>query len=495
MDSLQSVWYRRKWPIISAFLLLMSAAVGLIMSLPEMYRSSTTILLGQDVITESFVTSANSMQLEQRLHVIQQEIMSRESLLEIIETHNLYESLRATLPAEASVNRMRRDVSLNQTIISRESQSRGQPSPVEVRISYQGWDARQVAEVTNALAEILREKFEILRFGQASRTTEFLEQQLESVGLRVAAQEERVNGFRQQNLGQLPQQEGIILSALDRLNSDLRLNGERQVQLITRRNDALSQIDGFGARGGLTGESRVDFLRRELSVMGARYSDRHPGIIRLQEEINVLERQPVPAGEPGYEVNTTEELRRLREQESVLRANISELQLRIQEMPAIGQTLGVLTNNYATVRDEQLLLQRRLQDARLAESLEAQQTQQFQIIEPAVPANYSFLPDRLRLMIMSLFLVTALIAGLVFLAEQLDQSFNSVKELRAFSAVPVLTSIPRIRSKGETLKRGAGSVLLALLFLVVVAAVASFTYSAGQNAQQLVWFLSGSNTL
>jgi hypothetical protein len=44
--------------------------------------------------------------------------------------------------------------------------------------------------------------------------------------------------------------------------------------------------------------------------------------------------------------------------------------------------------------------------------------------------------------------------------EQLDGSFRSVDELRAFTSVPVLATIPRIATRGERTKRAASSTFL-----------------------------------
>src|SRR6266542_6699608 len=73
-----------------------------------------------------------------------------------------------------------------------------------------------------------------------------------------------------------------------------------------------------------------------------------------------------------------------------------------------------------------------------------QKGEQFRILDPAMPSRIPAAPNRLRLFIVSLVLSLGLAGGALMVAEMLDTSFHSVNELRAFSIVPVLVSIPRI---------------------------------------------------
>ena len=79
-----------------------------------------------------------------------------------------------------------------------------------------------------------------------------------------------------------------------------------------------------------------------------------------------------------------------------------------------------------------------------------------------------------------------LAAGAVLLAEQLDTSFHTVDELRTFTTVPVLVSIPRIvtasdRSRGRRrLQLATAATVLGLVLMVVAA------YFVATGNEQLV---------
>src|SRR5262249_61882292 len=93
---------------------------------------------------------------------------------------------------------------------------------------------------------------------------------------------------------------------------------------------------------------------------------------------------------------------------------------------------------------------KRQEEAELAESMEQRQKgEQLRILDPAIPATHPAAPQRLKLVPMALALSLGLAAGVVLLIEQLPPAFHTVEELRTFSPVRVLVSIPRIVSAGD----------------------------------------------
>lgn len=493
IENIIQIWARRKWWLIAGFVLAVTTSASLIFALPNLYRSSTTVLLGQDAIAGTFISGERVNQLDQRLHVIRQELLSREQLLALIERFDLYDGLRQAVPTEEVLARMRKDIHISESTTSQVSQQRGQSAPMQVVIGYQGWSPEQAADIANALAEIYREKYEGIRIGQVNRTTDFLHEQLAEVEQRMDLQEKRINAFRTENLGQLPQQEGMNLATLERLNSDLRLNGERQIQLLNRPGQ--NSAGEFGTVVSTAGESRLEVLQRELTVMSARYNERHPGIIRLQDEIRQLEQEEAASEEEGTVnpgISVAEEHARLRDEEARLRTAITSLQRRLQLSPEIDQALTQMSNDYNAIREEHLILLRRYQDARLAQSLESQQTQQFQVLEAALPPALASAPNRPRLMVMALMLTIGGLAALVFVVEQFNQTFHTADELRAFSSVPILTSIHRIGRPGEGVKRGALRLIIFILYVLLLVALAYFMYTNAQTAKGLVWLTAGS---
>lgn len=492
IKSLTEVWNRRKWVLLASFILVFSVGASLILSLPSMYRASTTILLGQEAISESLITSEIRGELEQRVQLIQQAILSRSQLQQIIDKFDLYPELRQVAPPESIIRRLRQDIIIEQQASSRTNQN-AQRATVALVITFRGWDAVTVAGVANELAQRYRIEYENMRLNQASRTTEFLREQLDDVEGRLANQEAAINEFKIAHLGQLPQQENMNLSTLERLNAELRLNSEKQFQLMNQS----SRINAFGEPNRLapvSGELRLNLLKQELAALRIRYNESYPGVIRLKNEIAKLE-QSIGNGDVVPEMSVlVSEPERLKIQEQELRARISELQLRIENTPAVEQDLRRLNQTYDTIREEYAAIQNLYQDARLAETLEQQQNQQYQVLEPAIQPDFPFAPNRPQLLIGLLMLAGAFSAILVFVIEQMNSAFYSLSELRSFTRLPILGSIPAVRTASDQWRSGSLFLLISAGFFSALVVMVLASYRYGSNAEQLVWALTGGST-
>jgi len=176
LDPLFAVWSRRKWLAILAFAVPFSAAVSLITFLPNIYRSTATVLVDRQQIPEAFVRATVTSALETRLHTISQEILSRTRLEELIARFGLYPDLRKRVPSEEVIQRMRSDIKLElKQVDVREPRQ----ATVAFTISFQGSDPQTVALVTNTLASFYIEENLRARERQATSTAEFLKVQLE----------------------------------------------------------------------------------------------------------------------------------------------------------------------------------------------------------------------------------------------------------------------------------------------------------------------------
>jgi hypothetical protein len=149
-------------------------------------------------------------------------------------------------------------------------------------------------------------------------------------------------------------------------------------------------------------------------------------------------------------------------------------QQRVESTPRRDQELQVLQRDYHTAKESYQSLLKRQQEARLAEHLEQRQKgEQFRLLEPALPGEKPAAPKRSKLVLMGFCAALGLAAGAMLLTEQLDGSFHTVDDLRAFSPVPVLVSLPRIVTAPETRRRRwrfGLAALGAILSLVLIVA-------------------------
>src|SRR6266403_1170711 len=477
LDTVLAVWSRRKWLAIVGFVFPLAAGVSVITFLPNVYRSTATVLVDRQQIPETFVRSTVTSALETRLHTISQEILSRSRLEDLINRFGLYADLRQRVPVEDVIGRMRADTKLDLKSV----EARGQrEATVAFTISYQGGDPRTVAVVTNTLASFYIEENLKTRERQATSTAEFLKVQLGETKHRLDEQEQRVSEFKRRHLGELPQQLETNLGTLERLHTQLRL---------TR-------------------------LKEDLTRLRTQFSEKYPDVVRVAGEVAALERElaEAKARETNPDEKSTTSPRapltpyvlRLKEalgevdadikvfkgEEKRLKDGIATYQGRVENVPRREQEFRELSRDYDSTRELYQTLLKRYEEAQLAENMEQRQKgEQFRVLDPALSNGAPAAPNRVQLLAMALAGSAGLAMAVVMLAEKVDTSFHAVDDLRSFSAVPVLVSIPLIVTQ-SALRRHRWRMRLgvAAAFVLLVLIVGT-GYVAAHGNERLVAFL------
>jgi succinoglycan biosynthesis transport protein ExoP len=216
--------------------------------------------------------------------------------------------------------------------------------------------------------------------------------------------------------------------------------------------------------------------------------------MRTKAEVAELQRQhaATPAApEHAVGVSSNEAaLVSLQSEEKMLRSEIAQYEERIQAAPKVEQDLEALQRDYNVTRESYGSILKRYEEAQLAESLEqTKMTESFRILDAAIVPSFPAAPNRLRLLLLAVFFAVGASIGTMLVTEHLDTSFHSVGELRQFTTVPVLASIPYVSSRTSL-----SSILRVALTVVGVAAMcvmlAGFAYKTARHNTQLVWMLS-----
>jgi polysaccharide biosynthesis transport protein len=514
LEKLVSLWRRRRWLALLSFAVPASVVVGLVTSLPNIYRSTATVLIERQQVPEAFVRPTVTGEVETRLQTISQEIFSRATLEALIGEFNLYSRLRARVPADRLVARLRNDITL---VMKSDTAGGAGPKMVAFTVSFRGGEPGVVAAVTNRLAALFIEENLKIRARQATGTADFLRAQLEETTRQLDVQERRVSEYNRRYMGELPQQMTSNLAAIEQLSTQLRLNNDRQTMAQARR-EALERqlVDVETAPVTATAPGAPDTpalrlvrLRQDLRELRTQYTEKYPEIVRVKTEIAVLERElgargpeapaaPAPLPQDpairrlrGALTEVDAEIKALRKDEQRLQAAIARYQARVDNTPQREQEFQELSRNYQTTKEHYQSLLKRHQEAQLAEDMEqSRKGEQFKVVEPAVASGPPAAPNRGRFLVTGLALSLGLAAAAVILSEQMDTSFHSVDELRAFTRVPVLVSIPSIVTANETRRRRRRARLATALALLTLTALVVGTHLAGRGNATLAALVS-----
>jgi hypothetical protein len=184
------------------------------------------------------------------------------------------------------------------------------------------------------------------------------------------------------------------------------------------------------------------------------------------------------------------ELKTLKVEEQNLLHSIAFYQQRVENTPRREQELKVLARDYDTAQELYQSLLKRQAEARLAENMEqSQQGEQFRLIEQAKPPSQPAAPQRVQLGLLGLLLALGLATGAVLLVESLDTSFHAVEDLRTFSQIPVLLSLPRIVTAAEVRRRRWKFVFATVSTLLLLGLLAGLIHIMAKDNIPLVRLL------
>ena len=457
---------RRRWWIAGTLFAVWGIAWVCAWILPTRYRSESTIVIDELPVPGEEGISG----LQNRLQTLTPQILSRTRLQRIIQDLKLYSPAGGGPSPEALAGRMRRDIKLEPL------QASGRPSQLAAfTVSYSACSPAVAQQVTRRLTSLFIEENVRTWAQQSQQTTSFLESQLQDARAWLQKQEARLQQFKAQYLGQLPSETQANFAQRDAL--DLRLQSARQeLQRAKQQRVYLSsllsqyrelRLSGSSASSTPAGtppalDAELSRLRQQAEDARLRYTEAHPELVRLREQIaraqklKALMGQELTKGEGGAaeESPTTLQIQsqlRANEQEIVdaenqmagVQAEMRAVQARLRSTPVRERQLAELSRDYDQSRAyyESLLAKRN--QSQLAGGLEKQQRgAQFRVLDPASLPAAPYYPDRFKFSLAGL--VLGLVAGglVGYAREVLDNHIHSPAQVECLCAAPILASIP-----------------------------------------------------
>jgi polysaccharide chain length determinant protein (PEP-CTERM system associated) len=489
--------------------------------LPERYKSGTLILVEQPTMPKDYVTPNVNDNLQDRLQSITQQILSRTRLLQIIDQLNLYGGSNSQIAPDDKVELMRKDIEIELVRDTHNDQI------TAFNVYYSARDPHVAQQVTSELTNLFINENVEVRQQQSEDTTKFLESQLETARKTLAEQETRIREFKGQHVGELPTQQASNLQILSGLQSQLQneedaLNTAKQQRVYLQTLiDQYRTLRGTSrsADGAPTGlpaiDQELDRLKSQLADLSSRYTDRHPDIRKLRDQITKTEKtrdqiiadlknkgagtltdssaavRDAPDLSPGspmlqlqgqLQANQSEGANRERTI-AALKANVNEYQARLNQEPVREQQLADLTRGYDQSKANYDELLKKKNQSEMATRMERlQQGERFRILDPpSLPAKPDF-PNHFK------FCGIGLVAGLVLGGvvaggfEMMDDRLYSEKEIKDLMPMAILSEIPDVFNPSDQ-RKGKRKLWLgwgmAALVVTTVLAGSVFSYLHG----------------
>jgi protein tyrosine kinase modulator len=466
---------RRKWWFIVPLAVCVLGGLGVVELWPKTYLSQAAIAIASPTLSGDFLRGVQSMDPNERQRAVSQQLLSPTVLERVVRE----ERINPGKPVSQVAGWLRANVSENISVpnpvgIARPDLTRG------IDLFYLGYtdhDAYRAQRITQKIADVFVEENAKQQTDRAENTSEILKQQLADSEKKLRGLEQQLRSRKEHYIGRLPDQMTANVQMVNGARSQLesismQLHGEQQ-QLALVESQLQQMEHGIGAEAMTSSgmamvqaaQKHVDDLQAQLAQDRALgFTDKHPDVIRLQEEIKQARadltaaqkqtpsnRQELLKADPLYRQKLQERdiaklhIQQLQAASANAQRQIGEYQSRVEAAPVVEQDLAALDRDYKAEMQRFNDLTANYQKAKAAEDVAVKQAgERFSILYPASLPDKPVSPQPLKVM------AIAIVAGLVLGAaaalgrEFLDRSVHDVRALQNEFQIPVLGEIPRI---------------------------------------------------
>jgi polysaccharide chain length determinant protein (PEP-CTERM system associated) len=493
LKDIPEIILRRRWLILLPLFVAVIGGLYLSFTKPKVYEASTLIFVQPQQVPKEFVRSVVNEQPDSRLSTIKQQILSETNLESIIKEFHLFSGPEyENMYFEDKIIKMRDSIDVK---VNREK--RGSDA---FKITYKGGNPHRVMQVTNKLATNFIDANIKDRQLSANSTSVFLAEELENTRNSLKELELKLKDYKQQHMGELPEQLNSNLSILGRLQDQLNAKEENLRSIRASLSMVEQQIaeepkvaiwDNQVGGGKYTIKEKPsndpEVLKNQLADLLTRYTEQHPDVANLKRKIAELEsRKSIDGGEssPPYVSPLQQQRNQLIKEKLTTQADIANLnqqiqvyRARVENAPKREQELHTLERDYQNLSALYKSLLNRKQEADMSTSLEKkQQNDQFRIIDYARLPTKPIDPGLLKTFLMSIAIGLGSGCGLAYLLEIFDSSYRKPEKVEEDFNIPVIAAIPAIYSPQAVFKKRVDLVLWSLFVAVTFLLISVFYF-------------------
>jgi succinoglycan biosynthesis transport protein ExoP len=465
---------------------------------PDTYVSSAVIRVVPPQVSESYVQTPSTTDMQGRISSMTQVILSRATLTNIINSYGLYKKEQSRMPLDDVVEAMRaHDIKIGAVQSLTQMNGRNPLPAFQIGFAYNNrFIAQKVTTdlVSRFLEENTREQTQNVMGAQ-----QFLADQWTTAKKKLDEIEGKLSGFRARNLGHLPEEQQANYQQLNTMQAQMlnlnqamsRVSQEKLLlenQLRIYKDQANSLKDpaqneqAMQQKNEKLAEKDREIATYEAALAAARerYKETHPDIQTLltrianankQREAIVKEqetkkpdttiaRQPNPQFvREGRDLNAAIqridgliqakdlEMQDYQKEAAKIAVAMKAFQGRIEGMPAGMKEYEELLRDREMARRDYEELDRKVNSADLyGKAVGRQQGERLEMLDPATLPQTPTEPKRPVIILAGAGL--GLILGLFFAGarEVKDTSLKNLKDVRAYTQLPILGSIPLLEN-------------------------------------------------
>ena len=458
---------RRRLPyLVGIFLGVLLISILIAVLIPPTYRSTGTIMVESQQIPDNIVPAAIKGQIDERISVIKQRVMTRDSLLRIANKYELFKENSRALISSELIEAMRDRVGLE--LISSDEMYRNPQGKATIAftLSFEDRYPEIAYRVATDLTNLFLDWNVKLRTEGATETTVFLSQESDKLKLEVERLDKLISAYKQQNSNTLPEQLSLRMSMLARAEGDLR-EIERDFRSTKEEIRTLeTELSAVKSGVGEENSKSLPALKAEYARLSAIYNESYPDMRVLKRKIEAMEKggDSGNSGEAsqtlgGYKIQSRmasakARLDALSEQKKMLQSKIAQNEHAMVLTPTVEQGLDALIRDRDNAQKKYEEIHSKKMSAQIAESLESEnKSERFTLLEPPLLPDRYFKPNRVKIIALGFLLAIASAMGALFLMSSFDRQVRGIEALSHTLGHRPLAVIPYLFIEEESVRK------------------------------------------
>lgn len=448
-DIVAIFWRRWYWLAIPLFIATLAASIYAWLADP-VYESTATILIESQQIPTSLVASPVTSFADERIAKIRQQILARNTLIELINKNGLYPRERASRQLSDVVTLMREAIRVE--LVSANvgsSTSRSANATIAFNLTFAYDDPEVTQKVAQQLMGMFIDADIRRRTEQASGTAGFLTRRAEELRARLQKQEEQITAVRQRYNGALPEQLMMSSSSAATLRGEIaRIDAE--IQGVMQANAVLAgRMQDQAALPDNSVQGELTRAEANLDRVQALYADSHPDVIAARGVVERLRQSARGMGSRGGGALTAElnagrsRIAMLNQRRSELAGNVAAADRLVAASPQAAHELNNLQRDFDNLNEQYQSIRDRQLEAQVAANLESEEKgERFTAVDPPAFPEEPVRPNRFKLVLMGMAAGLGLGLGLILLIEFITAPIHGAGAIERLTGELPLAAIP-----------------------------------------------------
>jgi len=472
--------------------LTLGTVVGLTLAwvLPPVYLAQARLVVESEQIPDELAASTVRTEATEQLQIIQQRILTRDTLVEMANRLQIYASAPGQPTRQLAADEIVDDLRERIRIITTGGGARGAVQATLVTVSFEAPRAALAAAVTNEVVTLILRENIAMRTTVAGQTLEFFVQEVARLDRELVNRGATILTFKEANLEALPDSLEFRRSQQAAAQERLLQIGRDEAGLNDRRQGLVALFEATGrvvtpTVENLSAEARqLQTLRDQLGQDLAVLSPQNPKVKLLENQVAALEKivanqaaAAAPVAAAGEVLSPLDiqladidrQMTFLADLKTQVTAELEALRISIEATPGNSIALDTLERDYANTRtqyDQAVANKARAETGDMIETLS--KGQRISVIEQAIAPREPTSPNRPLIAAAGAGFGLVAGVGLIVLIEVLKGAIRRPVDISAKLGITPFATLPYLRTVGQIRRRRA---IIGLGFAMVLLAI------------------------